>query len=442
MGYLIRRRARAFQRKGDYARAAAEFSSLIKGDDWQALDYIERGCAFLGLGKPESAIADFTKAIERDSANDNSPSILTILDHPHLGGDYDQTADIDKAIALNPDLSLTACIHRGNAWLAKGEPNHAIADFSKAIAISPHCAPAHSGRGRARLISRDRDRAIIDFTKAARLNSRDAFTQKELAEALHATHLRAATMKNMEIFQSLIRLDRVTPTALIGASKRRSTLLPLFFKEIKLWLDVAGDMIDRDQVHTNDITAILCLLGEWQEQSAYQPLIRILRHSIPEGGLRDLAGGYHSILAAVYDGNPLPLFDLARHDHSPHDPARYDRAAQEPRIQAFLAISLLTAKSKLDKQRAKYFFRDSHDVLTTQYAWHVLPGWAKAIAIAGLSELAPLVQDAYTKGLVRGFAIHEFQDILTRAVAQPWDVVTEYARPINSIEAFSKWIWR
>ena len=69
---------------------------------------------------------------------------------------------------------------QGNAYLASGQYEQAIADFAKAIEIDPRSAAAHNGRGRAYLGNGQYDQAITDFSKAIALNSEfaDAYTNR------------------------------------------------------------------------------------------------------------------------------------------------------------------------------------------------------------------------------------------------------------------------
>lgn len=58
-------------------------------------------------------------------------------------GDYEQAiADLDKAIALNPDYA-DAYYYRGNAYYFVGEYEQAIANYTKAIELDPDNADAY-----------------------------------------------------------------------------------------------------------------------------------------------------------------------------------------------------------------------------------------------------------------------------------------------------------
>ena len=64
--------------------------------------------------------------------------------------------------------------NRGNAYLAKGDLDGVIADYTKAIEINPKDADAHNNRGYAYETKGDFDRAIADFTNAIEIDPKDA----------------------------------------------------------------------------------------------------------------------------------------------------------------------------------------------------------------------------------------------------------------------------
>ena len=80
--------------------------------------------------------------------------------------DYDGAiADYTKAIERNPNYAIAySC--RGNAKQAEGDIGGAIADYTKAIKLKPDYAFAYYNRGNAKRVKGDYDGAIVDFTKA------------------------------------------------------------------------------------------------------------------------------------------------------------------------------------------------------------------------------------------------------------------------------------
>jgi carboxyl-terminal processing protease len=104
----------------------------------------------------------------------------------------------DKA---SPDLQIGGCTtviqsgrinqqnltisfnNRGNAYLAKGDYDHAIADYDQAIKLDRRYTFAYHNRGLAYHFKKDYDRAIADYGEAIRLNQRyaEAFNDRGLA---------------------------------------------------------------------------------------------------------------------------------------------------------------------------------------------------------------------------------------------------------------------
>ncbi len=67
-----------------------------------------------------------------------------------------------EAIRLNPDYAR-AYFMRGNLWLARGDNDRAISDFSVALGLDPNNTDAYVNRGVAWYAEDDNDRAIADY---------------------------------------------------------------------------------------------------------------------------------------------------------------------------------------------------------------------------------------------------------------------------------------
>jgi tetratricopeptide (TPR) repeat protein len=82
----------------------------------------------------------------------------------------------DMAIGLDPN-NATAYSNRGEAYWAKRDWDHAIADYSKAIELDPKATIAtirtcaYKGRGDAYLAKGDRNLAIKDYAQAVEFDS-------------------------------------------------------------------------------------------------------------------------------------------------------------------------------------------------------------------------------------------------------------------------------
>jgi Flp pilus assembly protein TadD len=96
---------------GQYQQALEDYNRFVKELDLRHLDsmrgsaLIGRGRAWVGLGKYQQGIADFTAALRVESRDSY--------------------------------LAQKALYFRGRAWLAQGKGSEALADFDKATAITP-----------------------------------------------------------------------------------------------------------------------------------------------------------------------------------------------------------------------------------------------------------------------------------------------------------------
>ena len=126
-------RGLAYENKGDYNHAIADYSEAIRLNPNFANAFNNRGLAYAGLG-------DFDRAI----------------------------ADYSEAIRLNPNFA-EAFDNRGVAYEKKGDHDHAIADFSEAIRLNPNFANAFNNRGVAYKAKGNLDRAAADFFAAKQL---------------------------------------------------------------------------------------------------------------------------------------------------------------------------------------------------------------------------------------------------------------------------------
>jgi tetratricopeptide (TPR) repeat protein len=76
-----------------------------------------------------------------------------------------------KVVALSPQQA-GFCSNRGRTWLLKGEPERAMADLNRAIALNRKLDEAWVNRGVAWFLKEDFAQAIADFDEALKLNPR------------------------------------------------------------------------------------------------------------------------------------------------------------------------------------------------------------------------------------------------------------------------------
>jgi tetratricopeptide (TPR) repeat protein len=144
-------RGDAYARKGDQARAAADYGQALRCDPEEAgLYHLKRGDAHARLGDAARAREDYGKALRHCDA------VLKGLD------------GLDRAAAL---------IERARALAGLGDQARGAADFAAAVAgcdaflrEAPDNAVAHDIRGDAHFHQGAYDRAIADFGRALELS--------------------------------------------------------------------------------------------------------------------------------------------------------------------------------------------------------------------------------------------------------------------------------
>jgi len=130
--------------------------------------YINRGIAWQNKGDYDKAIADYNRAIELDPKNADSYSRRGDL--RFRKDDYDQAiADYTRSIELNPKHS-DSYNGRGQAWAGKGDWDKAFTDFNRAIKLCPEYAFYYSTRAWGWTLRGDCDKAIADYTRSIELN--------------------------------------------------------------------------------------------------------------------------------------------------------------------------------------------------------------------------------------------------------------------------------
>ena len=159
---------------------------------------VERGTASLKQGDVEAAIGAFDKAI--DMAPDMAEAYYgramaygataeyrrkhaAAFDeqaHSYFArGDYNHAiADFSEAIRINPELAnVNRCRllrNRALAYRIQGDYDKAIADYNNVIRLNPDFARAYHDRALVHRAKLDYDNAIIDYLEAVRLSSDDA----------------------------------------------------------------------------------------------------------------------------------------------------------------------------------------------------------------------------------------------------------------------------
>lgn len=153
--------------EGFYDLAIGDFTDSIKLDPTNYSSYWGRAEAYVGKKDLDSAIRDYTRAIEFSTAWAVGAS------YAYRGSVYIAKKDYDAAIA-----DFTKAIEfggfyftdRASAYLARHDYDLAIADASKAIVLSPQDDAAYWMRGQAYAAVGQNDKAQVDFQQCLTLS--------------------------------------------------------------------------------------------------------------------------------------------------------------------------------------------------------------------------------------------------------------------------------
>jgi len=215
-------------------------------------------------------------------------------------------------------------------------------------------------------------------------------------------------MDAMQVIEELGVPGRLPVEAIRAAQADRETIVPIFLRMIDDFLELQGP------VDPNALFFIFHLLGEWREKSAYWPLASLLR--LPGDVLDTILGDCvtetsHRVMAAVFDGDPDPLYEIIRDS----DADEYVRAKM------CQAIAMLTLRGDLPRDATAAFLRDCYAQLDPQKDCYVWSGWVDAVAWLGLIDLKPLVQQAFLRGSINPgwLSFEDFEKDLQHSVEFP-----------------------
>jgi hypothetical protein len=213
-----------------------------------------------------------------------------------------------------------------------------------------------------------------------------------------------------KILYELTYAEGLPTEALKAASAQRAEMVPLFVQEIETFLALDPEA----RAKPTPLFFIFHLLGEWREKSAYRPLARLLR--LPRRDVDAIFGDgitttSHRVMAAVFDGDPQPLYDIIL------DP----NAEQFIRAGMCEALAMVTVRGELDRAVAGRFIRDAFMELKPQRQNYVWVGWQSAIAMLGMSDLKILVKKAFDRGFIDNHVLgfDHFEEDLRRAMEHP-----------------------
>jgi hypothetical protein len=250
-----------------------------------------------------------------------------------------------------------------------------------------------------------------------------------LLPLIHDDLQKTAGERSQAVFFALADTD-----ALRAADAERAAALPAFLAAIERYHAASA----RQRAEPNPLFFVFHLLGAWRERSAYRPLARLLR--APRDDLDHLLGDAitvtsHRVMAAVFDGDPQPLYDIVL------DP----EADQFIRSRMCEALAMVTLRDELPRAEAARFLRQCWDDGAPKQDCFVWNGWQSAIAMLGLAELKPLVKEAFDRGVVDStwLAYGDFESDFEYASGHdgllPHASRAEYALFGDVIEELSTW---
>jgi tetratricopeptide (TPR) repeat protein len=165
-------RAAAYNKRGDFERAIADYSQLIQFYPKNMYAYLCRGLSYFRSGNLDRAIADFTQTIQLNPNNYHAYYDRGVA-HYHSGYDDSAIADYDQAIRLNP-TGGQAYLGRGAVFYRKGNHDRAIADYEQVIRLDPKNKDALAYRAAAYYAKGDVAAAIADYDRLIELDPNDA----------------------------------------------------------------------------------------------------------------------------------------------------------------------------------------------------------------------------------------------------------------------------
>jgi tetratricopeptide (TPR) repeat protein len=206
-------RGYAWDEKGEYDKAIADYTMAIELNPKFTEAYYNRGNAWEFKGQLDKAIADYTYAINLNPKHFNAYYKRGIIEKRKK--QYDKAiADYTSAIKLNPRFAY-AYNNRGNAWDDKGRYAKAIADYNKAIELNPKDATAYSNL--AWVLATCPDERHRDGKQAIK------FAEKALGikEAAHILDTLAAAYAEAKKFQDAITTQEKAIARLQKAGKKK-----------------------------------------------------------------------------------------------------------------------------------------------------------------------------------------------------------------------------
>ena len=332
-------------------------------------------------------------------------------------------AVVENQIALGEELNVERTLRR---LMAEGLDRHDAVHAIGLVCFELLHGTVHAPKSKA--FPKEEYAAALD-----RLTGED---WRRSADEPEATDSDDATMRESEAFRILDALAMATEElpaeAIRAADAHRVDMTPVFIERIEQYLAE-----ETTRSFGNGLFFIFHMLGSWREKSAYRPLTKLLRRPADEidGMFGDsVTETSHRVMAAVFDGDPRPLYDVILDA----------QASEYVRSRMCEAVAMLTLRGELPRAEAGRFLRACYSDIEPQVDCFVWNGWQSAIAALGLVELKPLVEQAFRRGYISPswLSFEHFEEDLQRAIARPdspWSHEDQYSLFGDTIAELSTW---
>lgn len=166
--YIVR--ANAYDEKGEFEKAIADYNQALKLEPRSVLAYLNRGLAYSNHGDQSQALADYTKVIELDPKNARAYHDRANI-YDDAGKFESALSDYSKAIEIQPDY-LLAYLNRAVAYYRQTNWTKALADLNKVIELDAEFAGAYEGRAQIYEKVGEPAKALADRRRFAELQNR------------------------------------------------------------------------------------------------------------------------------------------------------------------------------------------------------------------------------------------------------------------------------
>jgi Protein of unknown function (DUF1186)/SEC-C motif len=220
-------------------------------------------------------------------------------------------------------------------------------------------------------------------------------------------------MDPAELIPRLAYHGKIPVEAVHDARNNWSSVAPALVRTVEQFLS-------GDRSNLSSLWIIFHLFAEVSERSAYRPLARLLR--CPSDDIDAIFAStdsetVHKVMAAVFDGDPKPLYEVIL------DP----EADEYIRGRMLETVAMVTLRGKLARDEASRFLQACFTDIVPQDTCVAWDGWQRAIALLGLADLKPLVEQVYDRGFI-SLGWSEFSDFeadLQKGVDDPKKLLRE-----------------